>query len=99
MTEIEQLKQKETEIKDKLDKIQSKINNYWLYEVKKKYGIELGSIIMIKEGKKALITKIEPSINYDNNLFSVCIQGRVEKKDKTFSQRENYIYSEWSLIT
>ena len=95
MKTIDELKEEETEARNRLSIVKQEIRDYWLDRHKKDHGVFIGAIVVLKDGKKAVVSSVRAE---DAHSRKPWVTGRVEKKDGDFGKAERNLYYEWTLL-
>lgn len=92
-TELEIITYNIEKAKHGLKEAEKDLRLFWKNEIKEKFGLHEG-VIVISKGKKARITRVKESVYHGKPW----VYGNFEKKDGTFGIKESHLYQDWNLI-
>ena len=95
MKDIEVLKEEELEAIKVLGNIKRQIRDYWLKKHEEDYGVFVGAIVVLKNGKKAVVDSV---IVKSWHGCKPWLTGRIENKDGSFGKAKRNLYSNWEVL-
>ncbi len=94
MDQITELKNKRNENVETINRLLKENEQITRELYKLEFGIEIGTIVVGKDGKKYKITSITTGYN---RLGKPWVKAYPSNKDGSFSQKQKLIYEDWEL--
>jgi len=95
MKDIDILEKEELEARKVLSNIEQKIRDFWLKKHKEDYGVFIGAIVVLSDGRKAIVDSVRAERSHRGKPW---ITGRIEKKDGSFGKATRNLYSKWEVL-